>query len=364
MRKKIVKQTAGIDVAQKELVVALGRMDTDMTPEIYARKNFPNTEKGFSDLTAWVLKQSVQELSVRFVMEATGVYHEALAYYLDDNGHELTVVMPAKISNYFKTLEIKTVTDASAAYAIAMFGLERKLDRWQRPNQQLRLLRQAIRERAQLIAERSVLKNQLHAEKAAAFPYEKTVQRINERIKMLNVQLKQIDAETLKMVKADKQLHQAVNNLCTLSGIGFLSAATILAETNGFELIRNKKQLTSFAGLDVKEKQSGTSVKGKSRISKKGNRYLRKAMYMPALTAIRTDSRFKAIFERLVSKHGIKMKAVVAVQRKLLELTYILYKNNTTYAKDYLQKQNEPTARVAALKNKAIIEDRLAQADF
>ena len=78
------------------------------------------------------------------------------------------------------------------------------------------------------------------------------------------------------------------------------------AETNGFELIRNKRQLTSYAGLDVKEKQSGTSVKGMPRISKKGNKYLRKAMHMPALAAIRCDVRYGAIFKRLVSKHGIK----------------------------------------------------------
>ncbi len=105
----------------------------------------------------------------------------------------------------------------------------------------------------------------------------------------------------------------------------YLTAATVLAETNGFELIRNKRQLTSYAGLDVKEKQSGTSVKGKPRISKKGNKYLRKAMHLPALAAIRNDERFKAIFVRLVSKHGIKMKAAVAVQRKLLEMIFILF---------------------------------------
>ena len=123
--------------------------------------------------------------------------------------------------------------------------------------------------------------------------------------------------------------------LCSLPGIGVLTAATVLAETNGFNLIRNKRQLTSYAGLDVIEKQSGISVKGKPKISKKGNRYLRKAMHLPALAAIRHDNRFKGIFIRLVSKHGIKMKAAVAVQRKLLEMMYILFKSQTTYDKNF-----------------------------
>ncbi|MCH5599342.1 IS110 family transposase [Niabella ginsengisoli] len=117
--------------------------------------------------------------------------------------------------------------------------------------------------------------------------------------------------------------------------MGLLTASTVLAETNGFDLIKNKKQLTSYAGLDVKEKQSGTSVKGKPKISKRGNKYLRKSLHMPALGAISHDERFKAIFARLVARHGIKMKAVVAIQRKLLELMYTLYKKQEKYDKNY-----------------------------
>jgi len=114
-----------------------------------------------------------------------------------------------------------------------------------------------------------------------------------------------------------------------------LTAIIILAETNGFELIRNKKQLSSYAGFDVKEKQSGTSVKGKPRISKKGNRTLRKAMYFPAMTVIKFDENFKNMFLRIVSKHGLKMKALVAVQRKLLELAFTLFKTKANYQKAY-----------------------------
>jgi transposase len=110
-----------------------------------------------------------------------------------------------------------------------------------------------------------------------------------------------------------------------------------MAETNGFELIKSKRQLVSYAGLDVKEKTSGTSVKGKPKISKKGNRHLRKAMHMPALAAIRGDEHMKAVFVRLLSRHGIKMKAAVAIQRKVLELTYILWKKNLPYNKEYFK---------------------------
>ena len=335
--KRIVKQVAGIDVAQKELVVSLGRMYDDWSPEVYAHKIFPNTEAGFIALIIWVKNQTQQDVAVRFVMEATGVYHESLAYFLTDKGFEVSIVLPNRISNYFRTLEVKTITDKTASEAITLFGLERKLDSWQQPKGLYKKLRQLTRERGQLVEERTTIKNQLHAEQAEAQPNKKTIGRIKKRIELLNKQEKEIKTEIEELIKEDKEMKHLLVILCSLPGVGILTAVTVLAETNGFDLIRNKRQLASYAGFDVKEKQSGTSVKGKSRISKKGNKYLRKAMHFPALTAIRHDERFKAVFARIVSKHGIKMKAAVAVQRKLLEMIYTLYKTRTAYDKEYLK---------------------------
>jgi transposase len=339
--RKIVKQVVGIDVAQKELVVSLGRMDDDWTPEIFANKTFVNTKDGFSKLITWVKKLTDPSCEVRYVMEATGVYHESLAYFLNEQGHELTIVLPNKISNYHRTLEVKTVTDKTAAETIARFGLERKLETWNKPRPLFKKMRQLTRERDQVIQSRTVAKNQLHAEQAEAEPGKKTIERLKKQIALFNKQVQEINEEIQVLIKTDEQVSKSIKTITSVPGIGWLTATTALAETNGFELVRNKRQLTSYAGFDVKEKQSGTSVKGKPKISKRGNKYLRKAMYMPALAAIRHDERFKGIYARLVAKHGIKMKAAVAVQRKLLELMFTIYKTNTVYEKDYLMKNGE-----------------------
>jgi transposase len=343
--KKIVKQVAGIDVAQKELVVSLGRMYDDLSTEVYACKTFPNQLKGFMALITWTNQLADQQVVTGYVMEATGVYHESLAYFLTGNGHTVSIVLPNKISNYFRTLEIKTITDKTSSQAIARFGLERKLDGWHRPAGIFKNLRQLTRERDQVVQHRTMAKNQLHAEQAEAEPNKNSVKRLKRQIEFFNKQEQEIRIDIQALIKQDNQVADSVKLIYSLSGIGLLTAATVLAETNGFELIRNKRQLVSYAGLDVREKQSGTSVKGKARISKKGNKYLRKAMHLPALTAIRSDERFKAIFARLVAKHGIKMKAVVAVQRKLLEIIYTLYKTRVPYNKDYFKK---PESSIAA----------------
>ncbi len=347
--KKIVKQVAAADVAQKELVVCLGRMYDDWRPELYAHKTFANTAKGFEALLAWVKKHSAEEVAVRFVMEATGVYHESLAYFLEENGEEVTIVLPNKISSYMRTLDVKTITDKTASEAIARFGLERKLDTWKRPKDIFRKLRQLTRERDQIVQERTIVKNQLHAEGAEAYPNKTSLVRIKARIKMLDKQEQEIKTEITALIATDIEIKKIMVLICSLSGVGLLTAAIVLAETNGFELIRNKRQLASYAGFDVREKQSGTSVKGKPKISKKGNKHLRKAMHLPALAAIRHDERFKAVFARLVSKHGIKMKAAVAVQRKLLEMIFTIYKTNKKYDKEYLTKETKEVKEVAAV---------------
>ena len=336
--KRIVKQAVGIDVAQDELVVCIGRMYEDLTLELYSHKTFANTAKGFALLTNWSTKLSNTDIELNYVMEATGVYHESLAYYLSERGDHLSIVLPNKISNYSRTLDVKTVTDKTASEAITRFGLERKLDSWEPPKVVYRSLRQLTRERDQIVATRTIAKNQLHAEEAEAYPNKRSIARTKKLISFLDKQEQEIKEELAQMIKEDAEVKRIVVLLCSLPGIGLLTAATILGETNGFDLIRNKRQLASYAGLDVKEKQSGTSVKGKPRISKKGNRYLRKAMHLPALTAIRHDERFKAIFTRIVSKHGIKMKAAVAIQRKLLEMAYTLYKREEKYDNQYLAK--------------------------
>jgi len=335
--KKVVKQVAGIDVAQKELVVCLGRMYDDWTPQLYANKTFPNTAKGIEALVVWANKQTDNAVAVHFVMEATGVYHERLAYYLDSNSKSVSIVLPNKMSNYMRTLDTNTITDKTAAQAIAQFGLERILGLWHRPKETYRRMRQLTREREQLVAECSMLKNYLHAEQSEAIPDKESITRINRRIALLNKQEKEIIKSLDLLIKADQEVKEQIENITSIPGVGKLTAAIIVAETSGFDLITSRRQLASYAGFDVKDKQSGTSVKGIARISKKGNKHLRKAMHLPALSTIRHDGRFKAIFVRQVSKHGIKMKATVSVQRKVLELAFTLCKNKTKYDKNYLK---------------------------
>ena len=346
---KVLKQVLGIDVAQKELVVTVGRNYEDSSVELFAHRVFKNKASVFESVIKWVEKVAAKDIKVQYVMEATGIYHQKFAYYLDEKGYEVSVVLPNKISNYGKTIETKTVTDKTCSEVIARFGLERKLDLWVRPKAIYRSLQQLTRERTQIVEERTIVKNQLHAEESEAFPNDSSLKRIKARIKFLSKQEAEIKQEINSCIKNEQAIKDEIKNICTIPGVGELTAVIILAETNGFELVRNKKQLVSYAGLDIVEKQSGTSVKGKPKISKRGNRNIRRAMHLPALCAIKHTEHYKDIYVRLVSKSGIKMKGVVAVQRKLLELIFVVYKSKKVYDKDYELKKREQLQEVATL---------------
>jgi len=121
-------------------------------------------------------------------------------------------------------------------------------------------------------------------------------------------------------------LLRKVDNVCSIKGVAFLTAITIISETNGFELIENKAQLVSYAGFDVVERQSGSSVRGKTRISKKGNSHIRRALHYPALSAVRYEGQLRELYKRVTERNPkVKMIGLVAVQRKLLVLIYTLW---------------------------------------
>jgi transposase len=336
---KKLKQVVGIDVAKDELVCTFGILFDDLRSELKSTMVFKNKDSGFSKLIKWTDKLTDKEVDLLFVMEATGVYHEKLSHFLHGISFKVAIVLPNKISSYSRTLEIKTVTDKTASEAITRFGLERKLITWSPPKPIFRQLKQLSRERDQIVSERTIIKNQIHAEKTEAFPNKNTLKRLNTRIKLLNKQEQEIKSELRKLVQEDNKISKDIAIMTSIPGVGELTATIVLAETNGFEMIHNKRQLTSYAGLDVKEKQSGTSVKGRPKISKRGNSHLRKAVHLPSLSAVKYCKIYRETYSRLVGKHGIKMKALVSIQRKLLELMYVLYKTQTVFDQEFEEKR-------------------------
>jgi len=327
----VIKQTAGIDCGCKELVVSFGQLY--INGNFYCRntKAFANTTKGFDELVQWITTMHDEDTLVHYVMEATGVYHERLAYHLVANGYYVSIALPNKVNAFAKTCSSKKQDDCQASKVLAEFGCLKQLDAWQPPHVLYVSLKQLTREKQQLQQELTLIHNQLHAEETKAITSLSSIRRMKARSKLLEKQILEVEKEITVLLNKEESIKERIDNVCTIPGVGLQTVVTVIAETNGFNLVRNSRQLVSYAGLDIIQKTSGISVRGRAHISKRGNPHLRHCLYFPAFTAVKYNLPLQNLHNRIVEKQAIKMKGYVAVQRKLLMLIYTLWKKNEPY---------------------------------
>lgn len=339
---QVIKQNVGVDISKDDFKVCFYQLKQDQQSRIKASRAFKNTLAGFKEFAKWMDKHRATDIVLSITVEATGVYYEPLVHFLHDEQHyHISVVLPNKSKAFAKSLNVKTKTDKVDAQILGQMGLERNLEPWAPMSTSLFAIKQLTRERVSLLDEKVALMNKLHARQHAYAPSKDVIKRLQQRLKLLEKQLQQVEQLIQQAIKEDPALKERIDKVCQVRGLGWVTVATIVAETNGFELFSSQSQLTSFAGYDIVERQSGSSIKGKTRISKKGNRFIRRALYCPALTAVRYEPQFKQLYERVTLRTAIKMKGLVAVQRKLLLLIYTLFKKNQNYDPNFANKQEQ-----------------------
>jgi transposase len=175
----------------------------------------------------------------------------------------------------------------------------------------------------------------------------RTKKRHTVRMRLLNAQIEEIEAEMQVITNGNEELANKMNYLESIPGVSFIAAVTVVAETLGFSTITSAKQLTSYTGYDVVFRQSGT-FKGQTRISKKGNKHIRAVLHMPSMTAIRVNPTLKPFYDRLKPNKVKPLIALVAVQRKLLILMYSLWKNEVYYDPTFEIKKRQENKSLAA----------------
>jgi transposase len=340
-----LKYAVGIDCSKEELTVCLGRLDRDQDFEKLGVRAFSNDRQGVGELLEWVRKERSGGCPLQFVIEVTGVYYELAAHELLEHGERISVVLPDKARAFARTLKTKTVTDRTDAVSLARMGAEKKLDQWTPASPVFRELRTLTRERQQLMEDRASVRNQIEAASHDVGASEPTLRRLREREQFLSEQIKEVEQEIREQVREEPWLARKVEKASSIPGVSLITVVTIAAETDGFNLVRNKKQLVSYAGYDIVEKQSGTSVRGRPRISKKGNPRIRRSLHFPAITAVRHVDRLGALQGRITEEKGPKMKGYTAVQRKLLVLIHALWTKEEDFDPDYEHQSEQKEGR-------------------
>jgi transposase len=312
----ILKYSVGLDVSGADIKCCISTINQEQKVKVKSTLTINNTKIGFKHLKEWIEKFYLEkDLPLVICMEATGVYHENCAYYLFQHSYKVSIILPNKAKKYLQAIGLKSKNDKIDSKGLSQMGAEQSLNTWQPINEFFYKLRALTRQHQRLQQQRTSYNNQLHAEKRGMFVEKIVIQQLTKSITFIDKRLSEIEKAITKHISSNKEVNKKMENICLIKGLGILTVAVIITETNGFELFENYKQLVSYAGYDVIENQSGKHI-GKTKISKKGNSRIRRALFMPALVTVRhNEPVFKNLYERTFVKHGVKLKSYVAVQK-------------------------------------------------
>lgn len=288
---------------------------------------FTNNTTGFKELVKLI------EANTICVMEATGYYHIRLAYFLLESGIGVSVVNPLKIKRYIQMNLSKIKTDKSDSKMIQSYGKNTNPNLWKGESQNQQESLQLTRLLSIYSKQSTQLKNKIHGEEVLGKPSKAVLLSLKRSLKHLKKEIEVLEEALQENVKKEHQ--ESLTLLKTIPGIGNKTALMLLVLTDGFHRFESAKELCSYAGITPIIRQSGTSVKGRPRISKMGNPKLRNLLFMCSFNACKYNRACKALYDRIIAKGKSKKLALIAVCNKLLKQAFSIVKNGIPYNDQY-----------------------------
>ncbi len=288
---------------------------------------FENDFKGF--------KKFIELLSSKShcVMEATGYYHYKLAYYLLENNIRVSVENPLSVKRFIQMRLSKIKTDKSDAKMICLYAQHVDLKLWKgQTKNQIECL-QITRLLSLYFKQTTAIKNKIHGEDVLGNPSSIVVRSLKRSLKFKQKEIKLIEKKLTEIVKQDHQ--ELLTRIESIPGLGRKTSIMLIVLTDGFERFTSASELCSYSGLTPIIRQSGSSVKGRPRISKMGNKKLRNLLFMCSFTACKNNKACKALYDRIVAKGKSKKLALIAVCNKLLKQAFAIAKSGLIYDETY-----------------------------
>jgi transposase len=316
----------GIDISKNKFDIALLKDDQ------YHTATFSNDTVGFAKLQKWLKRLGADHLHA--CLEATGRYGDALALFLHEAGHQVSVVNPSRIQAYAASQLRRNKTDKEDAKMIAHFCSTQVPKLWNPPSTALRELQTMVRHLEALQTMRQQERNRLHA----GMPSTAVREVVKAHIAFMDEQIEELSQQVRDNIDHDPDLKQRKDLLTSIPGIADVTAARLLAEIPPLERFDGAPQLAAYAGLTPREHQSGATVFRRGHLTKTGNAHLRHALYMPALVAMRWNPIIQAFVTRLQQRGKSKMTIVGAVMRKLLHIVYGVLKSGEPFDPNYAVK--------------------------
>ena len=310
-------QTLGVDISARWFDVA-------HQDEL---RRFTNNPAGIAACLEWLAHLAGP---VRVGLEATGSYHLPLATALYAAGHVVLVCNPLSIARYGQAVLARTKTDATDARRIARFCEAHDVPAWTPAPAVYQRLRALLTARETLVQERLRLSNRQHA--AGYTANEAFVAELQAPVlAAIEAQILRIDRELASLAAAETPLGAHLRILVTIPGLGLTTAGALLASLP-LDRLETSRQVAAYVGLCPQERTSGSSIRGRGHIGPLGPASLRKALYMPAIVAIRYNPALRVFAERLRAKGKRPKVVITAVMRKLLLLAWTLLRTGQPFS--------------------------------
>jgi len=320
----------GIDVSKAKLDCSLL---LDVASSKRRAKSVANSKAGISELLVWCVKQQVATHELHAILEGTGVYHEQAALALADAGATVSIVNPAQVKDFGRSLGVRTKTDGVDSLVLARFGAMLSPRPWTPPTQEARVL-QALLSRREAIAQ-DLQRERNRLEKADATDTPALIrQSIVESIAFLEQQLTKLQQDIDEHINKYPGLKADRDLLISIPAVGPQVGNHLLAIMHNHQF-QSAEQLAAYLGLVPVERQSGTSVRGRPRLSKAGPARVRAILYMAAIVGTQHNPHIKALYQRLQDRGKTKMSALGAAMRKLVHLCFGVLKTRQPYQANY-----------------------------
>jgi transposase len=268
-----------------------------------------------------------------FVMEATGTYYLALAYYLHEQGSQVAVLNPLVIKRFIQMHLSKTKSDRKDAQWLLRYGQQQAVTRWHPDETVLVECRQLEQVAEQLLKQKTMVANSLEALQQQPVINALAQQRLQQTWQLLDDQLQAVEGKLLTLLEQRFGLEMTL--LCSIPGIGRKTAGMLLLFAGGFMRLDNYRQLIAKAGLSPREHSSGSSIRGKVRITKMGGSLIRSKLFVCSFSAKKWNTACKALYDRLVAKGKNGKVALIAVCNKLLKQAFAIVKSGVPYQADF-----------------------------
>ncbi len=318
-----MRKYIGIDISKASFDVAIKQKDGT-----FKSYKFQNNLDGFKKYVELIDKESIT------VVEATSTYYFPLVDFLHKNGYKVAVVNPLQVKHFVRMRLVRTKTDKKDAIMIASYGESEKPKLWKPKDDIIQQMSQLHTIIENLIKQETAIKNQLEAFNQMIVNNKKGIKTLRSLLRKIQKEREELENEMMELA----QIHydETLSLITSIPGIGKKTAVMLIVISENFTKFESSKQMASYIGIAPQVYKSGTSVNGKGHITKMGNKYVRKLLYICSWSAKKYNKQSMLLEKRLKEKGKPNKVINIAIANKLLKQAFGVVKNKQMYDENYV----------------------------